>query len=267
MILSTLLSQKEQLAPALRSSVSRVYLEYDLVPDTEFPEITQVVKEAGKEVFLAFPYIVRSWTAHTVENALENIEKAGFTGFLVRSLESLAFLKEHGIKGEIVSDHTLYGFNGHAVSVLKDMGIDRVTVPLELNRAEISETGFQNEEMVLYGRTPMMITENCVHKTLRGCDKRNAESVLTDRMGHKLPVLSKCAFCYNVIYNALPLNLCDAYKDIRAFGLQAARMDFTMESREETERILFEFDRAFLRGLPVTASGEFTRLHFKRGVE
>lgn len=60
----------------------------------------------------------------------------------------------------------MYTLNKKAVEFLKNAGINGTTVSLELNSQEIRETVSGEEEMVVYGYAPMMISAGCV-KNLR----------------------------------------------------------------------------------------------------
>ena len=44
--------------------------------------------------------------------------------------------------------------------------------------------------------------------------------------------------CYNIIYNSLPYGLLKEADRVKALGVSSVRLAFTIESREETERIV-----------------------------
>ena len=64
-----------------------------------------------------------------------------------------------------------------------------------------------------------------------------------------------------MIYNSQPLYLLDRKEELEALHAGAYRLMFTTENGRETSRILC----SCLNGQP--EKGEFTRGHFKRGVE
>ena len=112
---------------------------------------------------------------------------------------------------------------------------------------------------MIYGRLPLMITENCVTKNSVGC-AHGAGSVLTDRRGEQFPVL--CAYgCRCEIENGKVLVLADKPEVFRC-GLRYGRLRFTTETAEECAAIL----RAHNAGT-ITADADTTRGLFYRGVE
>lgn len=110
---------------------------------------------------------------------------------------------------------------------------------------------------------------------------------MKDRTGKELMVKNHCIFCYNTIYNPAPLSLLDQEKPINRLKPKALRLQFVKETKQEIEAILRAYGETFFSeengrndrkddwekeipggkrkgtGLP----GDFTRGHFKRGVE
>ncbi len=119
-------------------------------------------------------------------------------------------------------------------------------------------------EAIVYGRLPLMITENCLIQNTVGCRcDRLAEgrppNFLNDRTGASFPLLP--AFGHRTeIQNSRPLYLADR-PDWRRLGLRYARLRFTTESPEACAEVYRSYlDRA-------APSGEFTRGLYLRGVE
>ena len=108
---------------------------------------------------------------------------------------------------------------------------------------EVKKLKDYNGEYVVYGRTPMMITANCVRKTMGVCNKSNdsfAQS-LQDRYKKELPVYANCIHCYNEIYNAVPMSLHKEIKQLKKHGFSVFRLDFTNENGKQTNAILSYF--------------------------
>ena len=51
--------------------------------------------------------------------------------------------------------------------------------------------------------------------------------------------------CYNIIYNSLPYGLLKEADRVKELGVSSVRLAFTIESREETERIVEDFVAAY----------------------
>ena len=131
--------------------------------------------------------------------------------------------------------------------------------------------------MIVYGRLPLMHSAQCVRKNTFGCNGQEERLVLKDRYDKEFPVVCYCRpwkmgntkaadSCYNIIYNSLPYGLLKEAGRVEELGVSSVRLAFTIESREETERIVEDFVAAY-HGGRVSHEYEFTKGHFKRGAE
>ena len=165
-----------------------------------------------------------------------------------------------GLGKTLRGDLGLNVYNSRAVAFWREQGLTSVTASLELRWQQVRDLGkYADCEAVIYGRLPLMITENCVTKNSVGC-AHGAGSVLTDRTGAQFPVL--CAYgCRCEIENGKVLVLADKPEVFRC-GLRYGRLRFTTETAEECAAIL----RAHNAGT-ITADADTTRGLFYRGVE
>ena len=108
----------------------------------------------------------------------------------------------------------------------------------------------------------------CVQKNTDKCTQKETVSYLTDRYNKKFAVKNYCNCCYNVIYNSAPLVLLNNKEDIEKLNPSVLRLDFSLESKEETKQILDMYMRSFFGGEKIDISEmDYTRGHFKRGVK
>ena len=267
--------ERRQLAPVLESScVTSVCLDMEAYDRCtmmeELKEDANAVMQKDKEVYLAMPRIFRAGTAEWVRQILPDIKRMGFAGVLVRNYEELALAKETFLGSEIITDHNLYCYNDQAVRAFAGQGVKKNTVPLELNRSEIKRRYNEESMMMLYGYYPLMTSAQCVHANTRGCDKKRGLSYLKDRYQVQFPVKNFCTYCYNVVYNSLPVLLFSNLEELKKAGIRDFRMDFTMESAKETKAILKlyeEFADGSRRQYPKEWENRYTNGHYKRGVE
>lgn len=267
--------ERRQLAPVLESScVTSVCLDMEAYDRStimeELKEDANAVMQKDKEVYLAMPRIFRAGTAEWVRQILPDIKRMGFAGVLVRNYEELALAKETFWGSEIITDHNLYCYNDQAVRAFAGQGVTKNTVPLELNRSEIKRRYNEESMMMLYGYYPLMTSAQCVHANTRGCDKKRGLSYLKDRYQVQFPVKNFCTYCYNVVYNSLPVLLFSNLEELKKAGIRDFRMDFTMESAKETKAILKlyeEFADGSRRQYPKEWENRYTNGHYKRGVE
>lgn len=317
MLLAASLEEREQLAPALADpDVDEIYIDADGYPAGCWADVVDTCHQAGKKCRLLLPAIFRQQAARYFNTEKDGLFKAGFDGTVVRDLEGLGWLKKlereviGGTKGarpplfSMVFDHSLYTWNHLADRVFLEEGPERITMPVELNSHELLEKGCAGQELIVYGALPMMVSAQCVQKTMGGCireggdlqawgdgaaaaercgrktarsqtrrvlaPKPQAEKVLTikDRTGKEMPVKSHCTFCYSTIYNASPLMLLGMEEVVRKLRPSVLRLQFTTEPPEQVRRCLQAYADSFRYGRQTDPPcKEFTRGHMKRGVE
>lgn len=230
------------------------------------------VHEKGKEFYLALPYMLRDGQLADEEQKFLKIAEQ-CEGFLVRNLEELGYLSKLGLLQKAVTDYSVYAFNDNAKNTLDDWGALRTTVPLELNGKEIHARDNKNSEMIIYGHYPMMISAQCIKKTCGKCDKNSSFVRLKDRYGKYFPTRTFCDFCYNVIYNSVPTGLLEEAPQILGEGFASLRLNFTGETKEEVKNLLDIFIGTYgqenknVKKKNPKEMPEFTKGHFKRGVE
>ena len=138
---------------------------------------------------------------------------------------------------------------------------------MELNLNEMKQLGNPGNEMVAYGKIPMMVSAQCLKKTTKGCDHKKEVLVLKDRKNSDMQVKTHCDFCYNTILNSKPLSVIGMEKDIKKIAPGTLRLWFTTESERETKAVIRKYFDYFIKGLDVENVSDFTRGHLKRGIE
>ena len=165
-----------------------------------------------------------------------------------------------GLGLEVRGDLGMNVFNSRSLLFLRELGLQSVTVSAELRHQQIRDLRkYLPCEAVVYGRLPLMITENCPLRCAGQCG-RGAGGVLTDRTGAAFPVL--CGHgCRSEIQNSKTLFLADKPEWQRC-ALHWARLRFTTETAEECLAALRRY-----QGQGGYAPADFTRGLFYRGVD
>lgn len=97
-------------------------------------------------------------------------------------------------------------------------------------------------EAPVYGRTPFMVSANCIKLSSGRCDKnRKRYTELTDRMGNIFPVYTNCDHCYNIIYNCLPTSYHENLWMLLQDGIRSFRIEFTTEDGDAAAEVLKTF--------------------------
>lgn len=265
----------DQLSAALAvPEVRRICLDASSFQPGRWAEFVQLIHQAGKECYLTLPHIFRTHAIGFFRTYRSCLEQAGFDGLLIRAFEEIQWMREEQISLSASFDASVYAWNHGAVHTLKEEQAAFITAPWELNSREL-EPVFEAcrreglpAELIVYGRAPMMVSAQCITKTVKGCSKCPSLLWMKDRTGARLPVQNHCAFCYNTILNPLPVSLHGCADSVKRLAPEGLRLCFTIETGEETKAVLNAFAAEFIRGEnaepPFT---EFTRGHFRRGVE
>lgn len=255
--------------------VSSIYADYDFFDYKTLLTIAQKAAASGKSFFIALPQICRMVVYDRLEKDLSGIiiEKT-ITGFLVKNLEEIGLLqslfKKTGITKPIHLNYNMYVFNQEAKAFWREQGITRFTAPIELNYQELKQLGINDCELLVYGYLPLMISAQCLHESTSGCakSKKNNTGYLVDRLGKKFFVQTNCIGCYNTIYNGQVMALHKQETEVRNLNPASLRMDFTIETEEETKRILQSFINTYCYGkISNEEIRDYTTGHFKRGIE
>lgn len=223
--------------------------------------------ERGKELWLAMPYIERRDGIADLSNFAGDLIRIGLDGFLVRSFETMARLREEGLEKYVRTDSSIYTFNSRAVEFLDQFGFEKDTVPIELNRKELQRRMNHSSEMIIYGHLPLMITAQCLQKTTSTCTHSYPTLALRDRKSRVFTVECDCTFCYNIIRNPVVLSLIGEIETLRAVRPACMRLIFTNENKKKTAEVC-AVARSALSGMShKDVDGEHTKGHFNRGVE
>ena len=216
----------------------------------------------GKTKFCAvLPRIFRTKDEQYFRQVLQKTE--GLAAVAVGNLGHLPIVEGLGL--EIRGDFGMNVFNSRTLSFMKDHGFAAATVSFELRHQQVRDLKkYIPCEAIVYGRLPLMVTENCPTGNAGNCrgDKRlcEGENYLSDRTGAKFPLMGQYG-CRSEIENSLPMFLADK-DEWKRCGLRWARLRFTTERPEACVALLREY-----RKEKPAFHGEFTRGLFYRGVE
>ena len=112
----------------------------------------------------------------------------------------------------------------------------------------LAQLSVETGELIVYGYLPMMVSAQCVHKTLEGCDRKRKSLRLHDRYSKDFFIENICKYCYNLIYNSCPLSLLSLREEVMGLNPMSIRLNFTRETKEETGEILQSFVENYRNG-------------------
>ena len=251
--------QAEQLTPELAAlRPAYVYVPVEIL-DTDFPRVAPFL-EQGAQVVAVLPRVITDDQAEDMHAMLSRAAENGVCEALVGNMGHIFFARRAGMR--VRGDFGLNVFNSFTEGVLQQAGLVSATASFELRVAQIRDLAKAvDTEMIVYGRLPCMITEQCIIRNSAGRCNCTVPNNLADRRGALFPVLP--AFGHrNQIFNAHKLYLADKHEDYETAGLWGVRLMFTTETPHECVAVTQSY-----QGLTDYRPNGLTRGLYYRGVE
>ena len=224
------------------------------------PGCQDVFVENGSVPVAVLPRVITDDQVGEIAEMLKNVYEQGVTEALVGSIGHVLLARKLGFK--VRGDFGLNTFNSYTNEVLHDVGMESVTASFELRMAQIRDMKKPTPtEMIVYGRLPCMVTEQCIIKNSAGRCACHTPGQMADRMGSVFPVVREFG-CRNVIYNAHKLFLADKREDYQKTGVWGTRLMFTTEAPHECVEVAKSY-----AGLSEYRPNGLTRGLYYRGVE
>ena len=249
----------EQLTPEL-AALKPDYLYAPAMLMAEDFSLLRPFLDQGATPVAVLPRVITDDQVPILYTALGKLFDFGVNEALIGNLGQVVMARRSGMK--LRGDFGLNVFNAYSMEVLRDAGFLSATASFELRLAQIRSMPKPiDTEAIVYGRLPVMVSDQCVIKESAGRCNCQQPAQMADRMGSVFPVVKEFG-CRNVIYNAHKLYLADKQEDLYAAGLWGLRMMFTTESAREC----VEVAKGYL-GLSDYRPNVLTRGLYYRGVE
>ncbi|MDO5444431.1 MAG: DUF3656 domain-containing protein [Eubacteriales bacterium] len=223
-------------------------------------ELLKPFTENGTVPVAIVPRVVADDQVQDVTDILKDLRDKGIEEALVGNLGHVFLAKSAGMK--LRGDFGLNAFNSYSLEVLENAGFLSATASFELRLAQIKDLAKPlNTELIVYGRLPLMVSDQCVISRSSGRCSCQTPGQLADRMGSVFPVVKEYG-CRNVIYNAHKLYLADKREDLNDAGLWGLRLLFSTESGREAAEVA----RCYM-GISDYKPNVLTRGLYYRGVD
>jgi len=234
-------------------------------PVERIGEFEAALADGKIEGCAALPRVCKDGELSALMKLLERAKDAGCTTISIQNIGQLVLAKKLGMRAR--GDYGLNVSNSRSLQELAAWGLLSATVSFELRYQQVRDLRKPLPcEGIVYGRLPLMLTENCLIANAQGCragDLRGAcatSHTLTDRRGEHFPIEAAYG-CRSELENSKPLFLADK-PEMGLCGLTYGRLRFTTETPEECVTV---YERYLGRGGYFPAS--YTRGLFYRGTE
>ena len=227
-----------------------LYMDYSICETKKGWNIIDQFRAEGRHIAIALSYVTMPAQYSFCKELIEEACKHKIDSFVVRNLEQIGLLSEiaktTAFPIKVRLDANLYYWNSEAVlqfiKMIHESGLqlERITLPYELNVNEIAEVDWKIPvECIVYGRIPVMISNQCVKKTYGMCDGANktiylhsnphshvdvhtsvddahikASTIQTSLIPALIPVSCRCKECYNILWSSKILDLTNCFDKI-----------------------------------------------------
>lgn len=159
----------------------------------------------------------------------------------------LGSVSRYGKSNTLISDYYLNVTNHHSIEFLTELGVNRITLSVELNDTQIKNIMKENYpvEVIIYGRLELMVMKYCpLKKCLDYCNKcQNSQDKfsLEDSLGKQYPMIRE-----NCITHIMHYKNMDKMKKIEKYikmEIRNYRMELFDESADETQKLIQRFKK------------------------
>ena len=230
----------------------------------------------GKRLYISLPVVVREddrtqSIRRVIDFIISHDQDTYISGYYVSDPGAALLVAKHSHGKETVYDIHMYAYNRLSYEYYMNNGCSKTTVPVELNYRELIGRSIPNEELIVYGHLPMMISANCIMATRGECyaTKSGHYTYITDRRGAKLFVYCNCSDCTNIIYNSVRLCITDESKLFDRIAPSSIRFIFTDEDKNEVADIMKRYyvSRRSNGSTDTRLIKDHTKGHLNRGVD
>ena len=229
-----------------------------LTEDPDFcRDLTRYVK-----VCAVLPRIVHDKEMPRLVQDMQLVKSLGVEEVLAGNLGLMIPARQTGM--QIRGDFGLNLYNSGAVNCARELELKSACLSFEMTLPQIRDVSKAVPcELLVYGRMPLMVTENCLIRGKTGqCSCHLSGTKLTDKTGADFPVIRDGKSCRSVVLNGKKLSWLDRQKDLNRLGLWAIRLYFTTENPREVDQVLNNY-----RNPKPFDPGACTRGLYLRGVE
>ena len=228
---------------------------------TEDPDFCRDLAGAVK-VCAVLPRIVHDKEMPRLVQDMQLVKSLGVKEVLAGNLGLMIPARQTGMK--IRGDFGLNLYNSGSINCARELELKSACLSFEMTLPQIRDVSKAVPcEILIYGRLPLMVTENCLVRGKTGqCSCHLSGTKLTDKTGADFPVIRDGKSCRSVILNGKKLSWLDRQKDLNRLGLWATRLYFTTENPREVDQVLSNYQNP-----KPFDPGACTRGLYLRGVE
>lgn len=206
----------------------------------------QIINDLSNKfnLYIYLPTIIKSnYRNLLAANIEKTINTYNIKGFILSNISNFKFLKDFNTENfEFIANYTFNIFNQRALAELDKLGINKFTISPELDKSTIDKfLEISNQELICYGRTPLMNMNYCPlgksNKCYPECTMKcntNNNYYLKDRLNLKFPIEPDNIQTVSTLYNSKITSI--APNDFE--NITSLRIDILEENISEIQQII-----------------------------
>lgn len=224
-------------------NVDRIYLPLKYFTKKENMDLINYLCN-NFNLYIYMPTIIKDNYRNIIYNSLDKyIKNFNIKGIVVSNVSSIVSLRKYIKKIDLIGNYTLNVFNKNSINLLRQHGLDMVTLSPELDKDSLNNLTAGSclpTELMVYGRLPIMNMGYCVlgssNKCYPDCKtlcNTNHKFYLEDRLGYKFRVIPDNMQTVTTIFNSKITSI--QYDDIKH---SCARISILDENIDEINNII-----------------------------
>jgi U32 family peptidase len=223
-------------------------------------DLAQLFIDQGAVPVAVLPRVITDDEVNKLFSMLRELFDRGINEALVGNIGHIKLARKAGMKTR--ADFGMNVFNSYSMEMLQQMGFMSATASFELRLAQVRDMAkCVPTELIVYGRLPLMVSDQCVISHSLGSCSCRTPAQLSDRMGSTFPVVREYDH-RNVIYNSRKLFMADKNDELCGIGLWGIRLMFTTEGARECVQVAKRY-----KGEGDYQPNDLTRGLYYRGVD
>ncbi len=241
-MISVSVENREQLETVLSvDEVNEVIICRDSFLDDEIINIKKDIEAKNKKPVLNLEEVTRYKDFNYNKNLSTEKDLIGiinsFDKIMINNIDQFFLILNNVTNKDLYFNYNMHIYNKSSKEfykkLVKGTSINiKFIAPIELNKYEINEIEYDG--IIVYSYIKMMISKNCIYKNFDRC-RKNQIDIIKDRYDNNVIFKSYCKFCYNKIFNTIPL---DIRTELSNINIKNYIYFFTVENRKEIYDII-----------------------------
>ena len=220
-------------------NIDNLYIPIKYFGNKEYQKILNTLNDKFNLYIYLTTIIKPSYTKTIDKNISHAINEFNIKGIVLSNISNFKFIENYN-NLNLIANYTFNCFNDYTISELKELGIQKYTISPESDKNSICDNHILENELIIYGKTPIMNMSYCLlgkaNKCYKECSKKcmiKTNYELKDRIGMKFKIIPDNTQTVTTIYNCKTTSILP-----NEFNSNSCRIDILDENIDEIKNII-----------------------------